>query len=326
MMRSCLTGVLVSIILLWDCSAQSQECSVLRIRRFDTDLHRLLNHQTPQEVFISEYGAFIDLFGKQIIDIGGIDSVGFFDRLHSFFSEPTLKNLYQDEQQNFSDITAIEKELSEGFGVLLKEFPSMSLPEIYMHVSGLNQNVIVGDHILSISVDKYMGSDYPLYQQFFYDYQLVQMRPDRMVPDYLLGWMMTEFPFQGNEDVLLDRMIYEGKLRFILTRLLPERQVWEYVGYSKEQYLWCSNNKKSIWKSILSNQHLYKADYLVTSQYLKDAPYTAFLTEKSPARVGVWVGYQIVISFMKNNPDTSLQDLINRVDYQEFLKQSKYKP
>ena len=80
-----------------------------------------------------------------------------------------------------------------------------------MHVSGFNQNVLVGDSLLSLSIDKYMGKDYPLYQDFFYDSQKLKMQRGLVVPDYLAGWLMSEYPFAGKENVLLDRMIYEEK-------------------------------------------------------------------------------------------------------------------
>lgn len=322
------------LIVVSSCSAQSNDTSRIRIKRFDNELYTYLkkaagsteSNNSLNDKLIADNSLFLDIFGKEVLAIGGIDSIGFFDRLNSFFSEPTLMGLYSDEYTKFTNIDLIETELSRGFDVLLTEFSEIKQPQLYMHVSGLNQNIIVTDELLSISADKYLGTDYPLYQQFFYDYEREQMNPDRIVPDYFLGFLMANYPFEGNEDVLLDCMIYEGKIRYVLSRLLPDRQIWEYVGYSKDQYLWCSNNQERIWKSILGNQHLFSPDYLVTSKYLKPAPYTAFLPTESPGRVGIWVGYQIVISYMKNHPQLSLKELMALTDYQQFLKDAKYKP
>lgn len=322
----CLPLVLVWCFCIISCSAQNQDSVDIKIKRFDTSLLNYLENKKSEEALLSEYRPFLDIFGKEILNIGGVDSVGYFDRLKSYFSEPTLLSLYKDEQNKFVDVQPLEAELSVGFNLLLQEFSGLKKPELYMHVSGLSQNVVIDDDNLSISADKYLGIDYALYQSFFYDYQRQQMNPDRMVPDYFLGFLMANFPFQGNEDVLLDRIVYEGKLRYILSRLMPGRQIWEYVGYTKDQYLWCSNNQGRIWKSILSEQHLYTPNYLVTSQYINEAPHTAFLPQESPGRVGIWLGYQIIISYMKNHPNTSLAELMSLTDAQEVLKQAKYKP
>lgn len=297
----------------------------LEILRFDKDLYQYLVNNEPDSV-LEKYKDLLDVFGEGVIHIGKSDSAGFYGRLRKYFSEPALMNLYKSEQDSLSDISGINNELSQGLTIFFGQFPQVRPVKIYLHVSGLKQSVIVSDDILSLSADKYLGADYPLYQSFFYDYQRQLMSPDRIVPDYILGFLMANFPFQGNEDLLLDRILYEGKLRYVISRLLPERQVWEYVGYNREQYSWCSKNQSQIWKTILENQHLFATNYLTTTQYLKEAPNTAYLPSESPGRVGVWIGYQIITSYMKHNSNTSLQQLMEMTDYRELLKQSKYKP
>jgi hypothetical protein len=303
----------------------NEENPELKIVRFDSDLYRYLVNGEPDDS-LAKYAAFLDLLGEKVMGIGKTDSVDFYPRLKAFFSEQTLMSLYRDEQEKFADIQTLERELSQGFGAFTKQFPQIKLPPIYMHVSGLDMNVIVSDDILSLSADKYLGEDYLLYRDFLYDYQRQLMTPDRMATDYLLGFMMANLPFQGNEDVLLDRMLYEGKLRYILSRILPDRQVWEYVGYNKVQYAWCAQNESQIWKTILENQHLFASNHLVTSNYLRESPHTPFLPAESPGRVGIWVGYKIITAYMKRKPRTNLLELMELTDYRALLKQSKYKP
>jgi len=299
--------------------------SELRIRRFDVALFHFLNKEKDSTA-LSEYTDILNVLGDNVIHIGTTDSAGFYERLSSYFSEPTLMRLYADEQRQFADLTEVEAELLPTFEKLLQAFPELKLPQIYIHVSGLNQNVIVTDEVLSLSADKYLGADYPLYQDFFYDYRRRNMTASQVVPDYLLGYLMANLPYKGNQDVLLDRMLYEGKLRYILASLLLGRQPWEYTAYSEAQYSWCHKHHGRIWKSMLQNNHLYNPDYLITSKYMDEAPYTVLLPEESPGRIGVWIGYQIIMAYMKNHPDTSLQQLMELTDAQEFLKQAKYKP
>ncbi len=321
--------VLILTFFSFGCSgkkAQEEGFISVKINRFDSVLYEYLQNKEPVDSLLNTNLAFLNIYGERVLNIGTTDSSGFYSRLNAFFSEPTLMGLYKDEQEVFENVKPYENELSIAFQRLLNEFPELKIPEIYMHVSGLNQNVIVADSVLSISSDKYLGSDYALYKDFFYDYQFQQMSPNRIVPDYLLGFMMSEFPFKGNSDVLLDRMLYEGKLRYILSVLLQERPVNESLAYSEEQWNWCEKSEAKIWKTILQQKHLYTPDYFITSQYINDAPNTAPLNPSSPGRAGIWVGYRIISSFMKNNPETKWKDLIDLTDYQEILKLSKYKP
>ncbi|MDR1436531.1 MAG: gliding motility protein GldB [Candidatus Symbiothrix sp.] len=315
-------------LLFSECSGKNvsgEECSGWQIRRFDTDLYAWLFNDGPS-VLNETDRLFPDEFGRHVIYIGTSDSAGFEERLKKYFSEPTLRNLYKDEQDIMRDITPINKELASGMKVLLENFPFLNPPLIYLHVSGLNQNIILTDSILSLSADKYLGAGYPLYQNFFYDYQRQLMTPERIVPDYLLGFMMGNFPFKGNSEVLLDRILYEGKLRYILSRLIPSREIWEYTAYDEEQYKWCKNQEGKIWKLILENKHLFTPNIRVTEQYINPAPHTAFLPAESPGRVGIWLGFRIVGSYMKKNSSLSLQDLMEMTDYGELLKKSEYKP
>lgn len=303
----------------------SEDLSEFAIIRFDTDLYQYLI-RNDSDSLLRNHLDFLDVFGAGVLAIGKSDSAGFYLRLKDYFSEPALMGIYRDEQDKFANLSEINRELSNGLHILLQQFPQIKPPKVYMHISGFGRNIVVTDDIISLSADKYLGSDYPVYQDFFYDYQRQLMSPDRIVPDYLLGFIMANLPFIGDEDILLDRILYEGKLRYILSQLLPDRQEYEYVGYDKEQYKWCLRHQSEIWKTILENHHLFTGNYLTTNQYLKDAPHTSYLPVESPGRVGVWLGYQIISAYMKQKPETGLKELMELTDYQELLKQSKYKP
>ena len=321
------TGLLgITLLCVFCCSGnKTPESTEFTIIRFDVDLYSyLINNE--KDSLLQDHTDFLDVFGESVLSIGKSDSSGFFLRLKEYFSELTLMGIYKDEQEKFADIKDINKELSNGLYIFLQQFPQIKPPKVYMHVSGFCQNVVVTDYILSLSIDKYMGADYPVYQKYFYEYQRELMSPDRIVPDYLTGFMMANLPFVGEDDVLLDRILYEGKLRYILSKLLPKRKIWEYVGYDEEQYVWCDRHQPQIWNTILENHHLFTPDYFSTSQYLKDAPHTAYLPADAPGKVGVWLGSNIISAYMKQKPKTSWMELMENTDYQEILKQSKYKP
>jgi len=317
----------IACLCCFSCSGNkiSGDSTEFTITRFDTDLYQYLTKNESDSV-LKNYTDFLNVLGSGILGIGKTDSTGFYSRLKTYFSDSTLMQIYKNEQEKFADLTDINKELSIGLSAFLQQFPQIKKLKVYMHVSGFGQNVVVTDDILSLSADKYLGPDYPLYQNYLYDYQRQLMSPDRIVPDYLLGFMMANLPFKGDEDVLLDRMLYEGKLRYMLSQLLTDRKEWEYVGYNKEQYDWCIQHESLIWKTILEKHHLFDADYMTTNLYLKEAPHTSPLPDESPGRVGVWLGYRIISSYMKHKSDISWQDLVENVDYKEILKQSKYKP
>ena len=50
-------------------------------------------------------------------------------------------------------------------------------------VSCLNQSIIVSDTLIGISLDKYLGADFPLYAEYYTAEQRAQMTREAIVQD-----------------------------------------------------------------------------------------------------------------------------------------------
>jgi len=305
-------------------SAQSEESSV-RIHRFDKELFQLIESRSTQsETRIAEvHSKMLTTLGKGVLNMQSPEMPGFFDKLVNFYSEPTLNGLYKDAINSYSTIDDFETELGNAFTLIKTQLPSIQIPMVYMHVSGLSQNILVGEQTLSISIDKYLGKEYPLYQNFFHDYQLRTMTKEQVVPDYIAGLIMSEYPFSGNENVLLERMIYEGKIKYIQSRVLPNIPAHKLLCYEEADWTWCKNNEGPLWKSIITRKHLYSPDQTTTNRYFLAMPST-FIADNAPGNIGTWIGWQIVEQYMKETK-TSIETLMNN-NAQEILTKSKYKP
>jgi len=235
-----------------------------------------------------------------------------------------LSRIYDDALSTFSDLSAYEKELSIANQNISENFPNKSLPKLYVHVSGFKENAMVVNEGISISIDKYLGTDYPAYKQFFEDYQRIQMQPKMIVRDYLRAWLLSDAITAPQKAVLLDEIIREGKVLYSLSKLLPDWSNEDLIGYTPEQITWCTENEKQIWTTVVQKNHLYEQDYQIINKYINEAPYTATLTPNSPGRTGAWLGWQIVKSYVsKKNVPLSL--LMN-IEAQQLLKDAGYAP
>ena len=99
------------------------------------------------------------------------------------------------------------------------------------------------------------------------------------------------------------------------------------IGYSKEKIDWAILNEEDIWKYFIEKKILFSTETKLNKRFLDNAPFSKFYLgndNQSPGRIGVWLGWQIVRSYMKNN-DVSLQELLI-IDSEELFKKSKYKP
>ena len=83
----------------------------------------------------------------------------------------------------------------------------------------------------------------------------------------------------------------------------------------------------NIYNYFVENDLLFSDDNRLDERFLAKAPFSKFYREQdnlSPGKIGVWLGWQIVQSYLKHN-DVSLQEFLKK-DETELFNQSKYKP
>ena len=123
---------------------------------------------------------------------------------------------------------------------------------------------------------------------------------------------MSEYPFSGNDNVLLDRMIYEGKIKYVahqaFSQVIPE--VW--MKYTSEEYRWCTENESRLWKQIIERKQLYTPDRVMTSKYFLERP-SSFISDGAPGNLGTWIGWRIVTRYMERT-NVSVAELMHHND------------
>ncbi|MBK8443668.1 MAG: hypothetical protein IPL35_09760 [Sphingobacteriales bacterium] len=71
---------------------------------------------------------------------------------------------------------------------------------------------------------------------------------------------------------------------------------------------------------------LYETESRKVDKYVHEAPTSSGMPPESPGNIGSWIGWRIVDSYMKKNPNLSLEALIQMKDGQQILQASGYKP
>ena len=186
--------------------------------------------------------AFLDLYANQIMKVGEPGSTMFMQFDSIFRNDKQMRQIYSDCQRSFKDVFPIEEKLTWAFHRLHYFFPDIPYPKVYMHISGFGESIVSAPGILSAGIDKYLGPDYPIYQTLYNPYQIQRMYPEKIVSDYMVGWIRSEFTEETlmDQQRLLDYMIYEGKILYLLQILLPDETMENIVGFKKEQLEWCT--------------------------------------------------------------------------------------
>lgn len=270
---------------------------------------------------------YFDVYTYNIISIGGIEDEGFNDEITRFVTDTVYREVADSVLYMFNDFSKYEKAIEKAFRYYRYYFPEKTLPIIYTQMSGFNQSLVIVDSLIGISLDKYMGSDCPYYQYLgIPNYKRRAMFPQKMVPDIFCAIATVDYPFRSEKNNVLDNMIYQGKLLYFAEAMCPQYHDSIITGFSSRQLKWCKINEANMWTYLVENKILYDSERLTLRKYIGDAPHTQTFSQESPGRAVVWLGWQIVHSYMEKNPETKLSDIFNNNDGQQFLAASGYYP
>ena len=279
----------------------------VKVERFDLDFMSM-----DSASLVEKYPEFYPLYVRNILEIPEAE-------VPRFKADSAVRSLFSDVEKEYSSVDDVEKTLTKAFKYYKYYFPEKQVPKISFHVSGFNQCVVTLPERISVSADYYLGKDYPLYSSVAYKYEVPYLTREHMPVDVMLGWLTSEFP--TSEYRLLESMINHGKLMYLLEAFLPEYDMSEILSYSAEQFAWCEEHEKKIWHSIVENKELYSTDWRTIMKYTQPAPFTnGYSQEFSPGRLGVYMGWKIVSSFMNAHKDLTLSDLMATTDAQEIMR------
>jgi len=241
-------------------------------------------------------------------------------------NNPLWRELYAEVQNKFGDFGIQKAELEETFRHIKYYFPKTKTPKVYTLIYEVDANTktIYADSIVLISLEMYLGKNHKFYQ--YPEYQRQNFEPKQIMPDLIASFASTKIA--GPKDkTLLSKMIYAGKILYLKDILLPRFSDEDKIGYLPSQIVFCNENESFIWQYLIENKMLYSTDSNLDNRFINPAPFSKFYLEidnETPGRIGTWVGWQIVRSYMKNNA-VSLNDLL-KSDAENVFNRSKYKP
>ena len=300
----------------------------VKIHRFDKALLSLdtTNMKVGLDSLYRRYPDFLTLFTANVLDTTATDTLAVQNLFRHFLSDTTFKSINKKTLQTFADVSDIEKKVSDAYTYIRFYFPKAKLPEIYFFVSGFNRSVMMNEKFIAIGTDYYLGSDFPAYKDLTYQYLTYNMRRECVATDLVSTTLFRMFAMNSSEYRLLDNMLFRGKMMYLMSVFMPDEKPELLMGYSPEQWKWNKTNEKQIWANMIDQKHLFSTDVMLIRKYMNDAPFTAPISQESPGRIGTWIGWQIVKSYMNKNTKITLTDLMRENNYQKMLEESGYRP
>lgn len=235
--------------------------------------------------------------------------------------------LFQKSQEVFKDFSNEKNQIKSLFQHINYYHPTFKSPKIITLITDLDYNnkIMYADSLLFVSLDMYLGKNDEVYMDFP-PYLSKNYEKSQLVVDIAKS-ISEKYLLEKSRRQFMDIIVSEGKKLYMVDCYLPKVNDAQKIGYTQNELDWITMNESQIWKYFIENKLLYSTDAELYKRFVEDAPFSKFyidIDKDSPGRVGVWLGWQIVRSYMNNNSVT-LQQLL-QTNSEEIFKKSKYKP
>lgn len=301
----------------------------MRYRRLDRDVFRTPK-ATADEVLAkvkADYPDFYRPYFSGVLGLGDPDRPEFNVPLAGFINDVYINQLVDEVNKTYSQTEPLEKELTAAFKRYHAFVPEAAVPDVVFCISALNYSVVATDSVMAIGLDMFLGRNFEPYRALsFPDYILYRKDREHLLPEVLQGWLLSEFPRDPSRNALVDHMVYTGKIMFLLGIMLPGYDDEKLFGYTPEAVRFIRENEAQVWAYFIENKLLFTEDKREIMKFVDEAPFAAGMPREVPGRIGIWVGRNLVRSYMDSNPGVTVAQLMADNDYRAIFTQSKYKP
>ena len=237
------------------------------------------------------------------------------------------QELFTETQKKYKDFSSEETQLSSLFKHIKYYNASFQEPNIVTMLTNIDyeNRVIYADSLLLISLDVYLGKGHKFYGDYP-KYIRENNTKDHIVVDAAKA-IIAQQVHSPIDRSFVSKMIFEGKKMYLLDLYVPLISDTKKIGYSQDKFNWATLNEEQVWMYFMDKKILFSTETKLNKRFLENAPFSKFYTEQdnlTPGKIGVWIGWQIVRSYMKHN-DVSLQELL-KINESDLFNKSKYKP
>ncbi|WP_373513881.1 gliding motility protein [Persicitalea sp.] len=219
----------------------------------------------------------------------------------------------------------IKEPLEKAFRHLKYYYPDFQPPRVETIVTGfLGNDLYVSDSLIIIGLE-YFGGPKATYRPQVYTYQLRRYQPEYLVPSILFFLSDHYVRVDPQDRTLLADMVGYGKAFEFVKHCIPQTPDSLILGFSERDLSRTYNSQTQLWAFVVENKLLYEKAEQIKQKYVGERPFTPEIGEEVPGGIGRWLGWRIVSMYLANNPDVTLQELMNNPDARQILQQSGYK-
>ena len=234
-------------------------------------------------------------------------------------------SLYNDVNTHFENPLNLFYPLDNSFTKFNQQSNYKLSPNITILISGFFNDVIVDKENIVIGLDYFLPKTNKYKPQDLPSYILDRYSPEH-INSISLSSYLSQFNLINESDLtMINEMISFGKLYYVVSKLLPCTEQRIILGYSEKEFELVNKNEAFIYSFFLQNELLFEESNIIKQKYLSERPSTFEISQSVPGRIGRWLGWRIVSSFMDSSTYT-LEELLKEDDYKNIFYNSNYNP
>lgn len=271
--------------------------------------HYLANGSVPpgDSLELRAFKATVDRYGDFATDSAFVAA---------WAQSPVVKVFTPDVDSVFAETAYVSRSL----GAILAQADEhgLALPQrrYATVVSGRPEAILFVDSTMLISLNHYLGTDYPGYSHIP-AYMRTGKTPEALPLDLAEALVATSYPYtmESDDATALSRMVYEGALAYAKKKLVAGATEEQVLGYDHEQMKLVAQNEYNVWSSLVGGDILYDTSAATVSRLVSPSPEVNIVRPAMPGRVGRYVGLRIVEAYLKSHPDAELTYLLSPAFY-----------
>lgn len=257
------------------------------------------------------------------MEIGMVSDSTFLNNLSNYKANPYIKRVDQRIKEKFQDLTIRHQEITDGFKRLQVHLPKAPMPEEILYTnSKFASSAFCTKKELTIGLERYLGYKTDVIQELppnlFYDWMKKAFEAEYLERDAVCAWILTHIVMEKENCNNIEAVIQWGKILVLTEAAFPELPKSTILRYSEKNFQWALDNERPFWDYLVKQKLLFSSSEAEQMNLLHEAPFTAGLPmNEAPDRLGQFLGWRIVHSYMEQN-DVTLQQLI-KLPYTEIL-------
>jgi hypothetical protein len=246
------------------------------------------------------------------------------------------RELFDSVHAHYPANYPFNEKLGPAFARLRHYFPQLRPQKVFCYVNGYTRPAVehmdpifppIDSEYVGVGLHYFLGAHFK-----YYPAEIPMWIRRRLTAAHIPVWIMREYAAilqkkilsQQERPPLIHYMVDAGVRLYFLDKILPDTPDSLKIFYTGPQLEWACTFIKDIYNELL--QDFYTQEFKRFDKYVRDRPFTPNLDRDSPPRLGEFLGWQIVRSYMAKHPEISLQALLHETDLDKIFKESGFKP